>query len=67
VDQVDAWVSYSRPLYNNKVRWRLQFNVGDVFAKKNGVIPVAYQPWGDVAYVRATPPRTWFLESTFEY
>ena len=64
--QVDLWASYRRPLLNRKVRWKLQLNVGDVFADDE-LIPVTVHSNGTPAMVRLSPPRTWFLTSTFEY
>lgn len=64
--QIDLWVSYRRPIFNRKVQWKLQLNVGDVFANDD-LIPVTVHSDGTPAMVRLSPPRTWFLTSTFEY
>lgn len=64
--QIDLWVSYRRPILNRKVQWKLQLNVGDVFADDE-LIPVTVHSDGTPAMVRLSPPRTWFLSSTFEY
>jgi hypothetical protein len=63
---VDAWVSYRRKL-SDKIDWRLQLNVRNVFAKE-GLIPITVQPDGQTwAQVRVRPAREWSLTSTFSF
>ena len=63
--QLDLWVSYRRVIMD-KARLRVQLNVGNVFAN-NDLVPVTMHGWGEPAYLRVSPPRTWFVTSTIEY
>jgi hypothetical protein len=64
---VDLFFSYSRKIFNNKVNWRLQFNIRNVFFDKHDLIPIVAQPDGSIAEVRVSPPRVFSLTSTFRW
>lgn len=61
---VDLWVAYRRPLFGDKVKWKIQLNVANVIADDD-LIPVAMNSDGTPSMFRVPPPRTWFLTSTF--
>jgi outer membrane receptor protein involved in Fe transport len=63
---VDAWVSYSRRLGNNGVRWRAQFNVRDI-GKRNHLIPASTQPDGTIDAYRIGANTTWTFSNTFDF
>src|SRR5690606_4183347 len=63
---VDFWVGYSQKIFSNKINWRVQLNVRDVFAK-NELIPVTVQPDGSPAAYRIHEPRVITLSNTFEF
>ncbi len=65
-DNVDFWVSYSRPLFDDKVDWKLQLNIRNLLDDED-LIPVARDP--DFTYVgmRIQPGRTFTLSSRFEF
>jgi outer membrane receptor protein involved in Fe transport len=64
---VDLFFSYSRKIFNNKVNWRLQFNIRNVFFDKHDLIPIVAQPDGSIAEVRVAPPRVFTLTSTLRW
>lgn len=65
LDHYDFWVGYERPL-NDKINWRMQFNLYDAFAKKE-LIPISVQPNGDWAGVRLGGTTSWALTNTFTF
>lgn len=64
--KLDAWVGYSRKIFDDKITWRLQFNVRNVL-DDDELIPVTAQPDGSIAAWRIPSPRTFTLRSTFEF
>jgi hypothetical protein len=63
---IDTWVGYERQIWNNRITWRLQLNVRNLFGDTDP-IPIGAQPWGAVASVRIAPERRWYLTSTFTF
>ncbi len=76
----DAWISYRRPIFKDRVRLTLQLNVRNVFANDE-LIPVVaqqadiyskysafdhYKPYGYMVY-RIGAPRTIQLRATFTF
>jgi hypothetical protein len=61
----DAWISYERPL-TNKIRWSVQLNVNDLFAKER-LIPTWANPDGTIAQVRIPSMTSWTLRNTFSF
>jgi outer membrane receptor protein involved in Fe transport len=49
-DHVDLWAGYSHKL-NEKIDWKVQLNVRNV-GEKTHLVPVSYEPNGDVAQAR---------------
>jgi len=63
---VDLWYSYERPIFNERVNWKLRLNFKNPFGDED-LIPIKMQPDGSVATVRIPPDKRWFLTSTFEF
>ncbi|MCB1120251.1 MAG: TonB-dependent receptor plug domain-containing protein [Verrucomicrobiae bacterium] len=62
----DAWITYSRPILDGKVNWRVQLNVRNLVGE-SGNIPVRTNPDGTVAVIRIPNPRTIYLSNTFKF
>jgi len=62
----DAWVSYGRPIMDEKVDWKIRLNVRNLVGE-SGNIPVKTNPDGQVAVVRIPNPRTIYLSNTFSF
>ena len=62
----DAWLRYSRRLYDDKIRWSIQLNVRDLLAGDD-LIAVTAQPNGTVASARIPQPNKWTITNSFEF
>lgn len=62
----DLWIGYGRKIFSDKINWRMQLNVRDLFAK-NSLIPITVQPDGSPAAFRIHEPRVISLSSSFEF
>lgn len=62
----DAWISYGRPIMDQKVDWTVRLNVRNLVGE-DGNIPVKTNPDGQVAVIRIPNPRTLILSSTFKF
>ena len=62
----DLWVSYSRRIFNDKVRMKVQLNINNV-TEGGGLLPVAVnwdgKPWG----FRIVDPRQFILTTSFDF
>jgi outer membrane receptor protein involved in Fe transport len=63
---VDAWFTYRRKLFGERIQARLQLNVRNLI-NGGGTIPVGTQPTGEVAVVRIGEPTTYTLSARFEF
>ncbi|MDO8543531.1 MAG: hypothetical protein Q7S40_24080 [Opitutaceae bacterium] len=63
---VDAWVAYERKLWNDRISWKLQLNLRNVFGD-TAPIAIGVQPWGAISTARLAPERRWYLTSTFSF
>ncbi|HVZ63871.1 MAG TPA: TonB-dependent receptor plug domain-containing protein [Lacunisphaera sp.] len=63
---VDFWVGYSRKIFSDKVRWKLQLNVRDAF-EGGKLQPIAYNFDGSAFAYRIVDPRQYFVTSTFDF
>jgi hypothetical protein len=63
---IDAWISYERPIWQKRIKWRVQLNGRNLFADRD-LIPITVQPWGEVATARIPPERRWYLTNTFSF
>ncbi|MBE7538194.1 MAG: hypothetical protein HS122_07265 [Opitutaceae bacterium] len=64
--KVDAWIGYSRKLWNNRVHWNVQLNIRDVL-DEDDLVPVMAQPDGSIAAWVAPQGRIFTLRSTFAF
>jgi hypothetical protein len=63
---VDVWVSYTRPIFAERIRMKVQLNVRDAF-ESGGLQTVAVN-WDGTPYAyRIKDPRTFFLTTTFSF
>jgi hypothetical protein len=62
----DLWVSYRFPIWNNKVRAKLQLNVSNVF-ESGDLRPVAVNFDGSPYSFRIIDPRQFTLTATFDF
>ncbi|MDQ8183318.1 hypothetical protein [Pelagicoccus sp. SDUM812005] len=62
----DLWVSYGKKVFNDKVRWKVQLNVRNLFAEKDP-IPVQFQPDASVASTMYPSPREIMLRNSFSF
>ena len=64
--KLDAWIGYSRKIFDDRITWRLQLNVRNVLGDDD-LVPVVAQPDGSIAAWRIPSPTTFTLRSTFEF
>ncbi len=62
---VDAWITYKRKL-TDKVDWRLQLNVRNLF-NDDELVPTSANPDGTFRTYRISAGRSWELTSRFEF
>lgn len=62
----DAWITYSKPIWQDKVVWRSRLNVRNLVGE-SGNIPVKTNPDGQVAVIRIPNPRTIYWSNTFNF
>ncbi len=62
----DAWISYERKLWSNRINWKAQLNARNLFGGTDP-IGIGVQPWGDFSTVRLAPERRWYLTNTFSF
>jgi hypothetical protein len=63
---VDAWVGYRTKIFNERVDWRIQLNIRNLFADKDPVA-VQFQPDGSAARVSIPVPRQFVISNTFTF
>ncbi|MEO6568410.1 MAG: hypothetical protein ABIO94_06565, partial [Opitutaceae bacterium] len=63
---IDLWVSYTRKVFSDKVRMKLQLNVRDV-TEGGGLQPILFNMDGSAAQYRIKDPRTYFATTTFDF
>jgi outer membrane receptor protein involved in Fe transport len=63
---LDAFASYGRRLFNDKVRWEVQLNVRNVMDRTK-LIPQRAISTGQVVNFAAQAPRTFILTNTFSF
>jgi len=62
----DAWVSYERKLWQNRINWKVQLNARNLVGGSEP-IAIGAQPWGGASTVRLAPERRWYLTNTFSF
>ncbi len=63
---VDAWIGYKRRIWRDRVEWRLQLNVRNVFGNDD-LVPVAANPDGQISAWQIPLERSWELTSTLRF
>ncbi len=66
ITNVDLWASYTRKIFNDKIRMKIQLNVRDVL-ESGGLQAVVFNQDGSPAQYRIKDPRTWFVTTTFDF
>lgn len=59
--------AYSKRIFDDKVRWRVQLNLSNVFSDERDLIPVRVNETGLYAQSRTAPPKGWILSNTFNF
>ncbi len=62
----DAWIGYTRKLYDGRVTWNIQLNAANLFVG-NELVPVTVQGDGSPAGFRIRPHQTFSLTNSFEF
>lgn len=65
-DAFDLWIGYQTKIFSDRVKWRVQLNVRDVFASDK-LIPVTVQPDGSPGAYRIPEPRVISLTNSFTF
>jgi hypothetical protein len=63
---VDAWVSYQRKVHRDRINWKVQLNVRNLY-RDSTPIAIGVQPWGSVSTVRLAPEQRWYVTNTFSF
>ena len=63
---LDLWFSYSRPVFGNKVDWKVQLNIRNVTGDDD-LIPTFANPNGEIAGWRIREPRSMVLSNNFKF
>lgn len=66
IDSIDLFASYTRKIFNDKVRMKVQLNVRDV-TESGGLQAVIFNQDGSPAQYRIKDPRTFFVTTTFDF
>ncbi|MBD5778357.1 TonB-dependent receptor [Pelagicoccus sp. NFK12] len=62
----DLWVGYGKPIFNDRVDWRIQMNISNV-GVGDELVPITVQPDGTPAAYRIKAPQQIFLTNTFKF
>ena len=62
----DLWVSYRRPIWNERINWKVQLNVRNAFGDDDP-IPVVINPDGNLAVVCNPNPTEVFITNTYSF
>ncbi len=62
----DAWIGYGRPLWDDRVDWKLQLNIRNLIGEKD-IIPIAVSPNGTILNTRIPQGTIWELSSRFSF
>ncbi len=63
---VDAWLSYGRRVWKDRVDWKVQLNVRNLIGSGE-LIAINAQPDGSIASYRLPPERRWYLTNSFSF
>jgi hypothetical protein len=62
----DLWFGYTRRIFANKINWRIQANIRNLF-QKTELVASQYEPNGDLALARIQEGMTWQLTNSFDF
>lgn len=62
----DIWISYQRPIWDDRMDWKIQLNVRNAYGD-DSPIPVVINPDGNLAVIRNSIPQEIFLTNTFRF
>ncbi|MDA0350264.1 MAG: TonB-dependent receptor plug domain-containing protein [Verrucomicrobia bacterium] len=62
----DAWITYRKRLFDEKIDWTVQLNVRNLVGE-SGDIPIKTNPDGQLSVVRIPNPRTVYLSNSFKF
>ena len=62
----DLWVGYRRKILNDKVSWKVQLNIRNIFADSDPIV-VQTQPDGSPSRVAIPVPRSFVLSNSFSF
>ena len=60
-------LAYGKRIWDNRVNWRIQLNLSNVFSDKRDLIPVRMTDRGLLAQSRTSPPRGWVISNRFNF
>ena len=60
-------LAYGKRIWDNKVNWRIQLNLSNVFSDRRDLIPVRMTDTGLLAQSRTSPPRGWVISNRFNF
>lgn len=63
---LDAWVGYTRRVWNDRLNWNVQLNVRDI-GRGNGLQPIVKNSNGATSQYRIEFGPTWFLSSSISW
>ncbi len=66
IDSLDLFASYTRKIFSDKVRMKIQLNVRDVM-ESGGLQAVVFNQDGSPAQYRIKDPRSYFVTTTFDF
>ena len=66
ITAVDLWLAYTRKIFSDKVRLKVQLNVRDAL-ESGGLQAVVFNQDGSPAQYRIKDPRSWFVTTTFDF
>jgi outer membrane receptor protein involved in Fe transport len=64
---LDAWLGYTRRIWGDRIEWKAQLNVRNLWQSSGDLIGITVQPWGEIATTRLAPERRWYLTNTFSF
>ena len=63
---MDAFISYGRRIWRDKIEWKAQLNATNLYQSRK-LIMISAQPWGAPASMRLAPERRWYLTNNFSF
>ncbi len=64
--RVDAWVGYTRKIWNDRIDWKIQLNVRNLL-NDDELVPIKANPDGAEVAWRIPTPLEWTIRNTFSF